>query len=158
MLPPIAPGSKKVLDKRRMAHKIAQASVQRIGRIKHIFAAASPCGSWTGEQWRSLSWELLHDGQTSLHQGHAGRARISAVAQSAPTPTHCRYTTAVGAAGQLWPMEHRTWSCVAKAERARLRWQGSQHAGWPRLSGRKTTARRAMAISSPATRKALRQQ
>jgi len=100
MLPPIAPGSKKVIDKRRMAHKIAYTSVQRIGRIKHIFASASPRGSWTGEQWLSLLWELLHDSQSYLCQGRAGRARVSAVAQSAPMPAYCRRTAAAGAAGQ----------------------------------------------------------
>src|SRR4029450_179780 len=45
MLPLIAPSSKKVIDKRRMAHKIAHASVRQIGRIKHIFAAASPAAA-----------------------------------------------------------------------------------------------------------------
>jgi len=64
MLPPIAPGSKKVLDKRRMAHKIAHASVQRIGRIKHIFAAASPCGGRAGEQWLGGKITCGQAGQT----------------------------------------------------------------------------------------------
>src|SRR3989442_13212704 len=52
MLPPIAPGSKKVIDKRRMAHKIALASVQRIRRIKHTFASTSPRGYGTDTPWR----------------------------------------------------------------------------------------------------------